>query len=115
MKQTIRRLRDTVGYQMNVMRFCPYPAKRRRACVIILPLMTVALPVYLTRLAILGIGAVVLSVAKGIAATVYGVFVECPREMASAWNGDEALSASRWEQYEDFRVERRASEALANG
>lgn len=103
--------RDTIGYQTNVMRYCPYPGQRRRACLLILPLMCLVLPLFILKVAFLGLGAV----GVGILNTLKGIFIEIPSEAYAAWSGEDAISVSRWEQYQDFRAERTASEALDNG
>lgn len=103
------RLRDTIGYQTNVMRYCPYPAQRKRAVLIIAPLMLIALPFFLLKYAFSGLGIATLAVLHTAKEALVGI----PQELHASWVGEDALSVSRWEQYEDFRTERRNREALA--
>lgn len=103
-----RALRDTVGHQTNVMRYCPYPAQRHRAVLMIAPLMLMVLPFVVAKIAFLALGATLL----GAFQFVREVVVEVPRELIAAWTGEDTMSWSRWEAYEDFRAERTAKEAI---
>ena len=109
LKRLHRAARDTIGYQVNVMRFCPYPAQRHRAVLIITPMMLAILPFSLLTLALVGLGVATLAGLN----TVKQAFMDTPLEVKAAWTGEEAISDAAWKAYEDFRNARLVSEALA--